>query len=557
MNNQTIKEHLSLLGKLMEIHDENPFKTKAYSSAAFTIKQISFELASIEKEKIATIKGIGASTAKSIVELIETGQIAYLNQLIEKTPAGVIEMLNIKGIGPKKIATIWHELEIESLGELLYACNENKLTLFKGFGEKTQQSIKESIEFYLAQTGKLLYAEATAIVDNLLQTINNNFPNDITYITGDYRRQIETIDQIEWVTTISPNLIETFFSQLAFTTTITEENTITCVNENNLKLCFYCSTASAINATLFETSCSEIFLQEWTAQFSTFTDKKYENEEQIFQEAGKPFIPTYLRDNSEIISTIDSLDISTIIQPKDIKGIIHSHSNWSDGKNTLEEMVQAAIKRGYEYLLISDHSKSAFYANGLKEDRIAAQQMQIDELNKKYAPFVIFKGIECDILYDGSLDYSQDVLSSFDLVIASVHSNLKMDETKAMQRLLNAIESPYTSILGHMTGRLLLSRNGYPIQHSTIIDACAANNVVIELNANPRRLDIDWRFINYALQKNVLISINPDAHSIEGYDDCKYGVLVAQKAALPVQKNLSSFSLSEMQAFISSQHVKR
>ena len=557
MNNQTIKDHLSLLGKLMEIHDENPFKTKAYSSAAFSIKQLSFELASIEKEKIATIKGIGASTAKSIIELIETGHIAYLNQLIEKTPAGVIEMLSIKGIGPKKIATIWHELEIESLGELLYACNENKLTLFKGFGEKTQLSIKESIEFYLAQTGKLLYAEATALVDNLLQTINNNFPEDITLVTGDYRRQIETIDQIEWVTTISPDLIESFFTQLSFTTTVTAENIITCVNENNLNLCFYCCTTLTINTRLFETSCSDTFLEKWTSLYGTLTEKKFENEEQIFQEAGNPFIPAFLRESSEIITTIDNIDLNTIIQPKDIKGIIHSHSNWSDGKNTLEEMVQAAIKSGYEYLLISDHSKSAFYANGLKEDRIAAQQMQIDELNKKYAPFVIFKGIECDILYDGSLDYSEDILNSFDLVIASVHSNLKMDEPKAMNRLLKAIESPYTSILGHMTGRLLLSRNGYPIQHTTIIDACADNNVVIELNANPRRLDIDWRFIDYALQKNVLISINPDAHSIEGYDDCKYGVLVAQKAALPVQKNLSSFSLSEMQSFISSQHLKR
>jgi len=220
-------------------------------------------------------------------------------------------------------------------------------------------------------------------------------------------------------------------------------------------------------------------------------------------------------------------------------------------------MAEAAIQKGYEYLLITDHSKSAFYANGLKEDRIAAQQKQIEELNSKYTPFVIFKGIESDILSDGSLDYSEEVLSSFDMVIASVHSNLKMDEPKAMLRLLKAIESPYTSILGHMTGRLLLSRNGYPINHYTIIDACAANNVAIELNANPRRLDIDWRFIDYALQKNVLISINPDAHSIEGYNDCRYGVLVAQKAALPTAMNLSSFSLAEMNEFISIQHQKR
>ena len=220
-------------------------------------------------------------------------------------------------------------------------------------------------------------------------------------------------------------------------------------------------------------------------------------------------------------------------------------------------MVVAAIAKEYEYLVISDHSKSAFYANGLKEERIIAQQKQVDELNKKYAPFVVFKSIESDILYDGELDYSKDILSTFDLVIASVHSVLKMNEEKAMSRLIKAIESPYTSILGHPTGRLLLSRKGYPIDHLKIIDACAANKVVLELNAHPRRLDIDWRWIDAALNKGVLISIDPDAHSIEGYDDCKFGVLVTQKAALTPDKNLSSFSLAEMQAFIASQHLKR
>jgi DNA polymerase (family 10) len=220
-------------------------------------------------------------------------------------------------------------------------------------------------------------------------------------------------------------------------------------------------------------------------------------------------------------------------------------------------MAVAAKAQGLEYLVISDHSKSAFYANGLQEDRIRAQHKEIDALNKKLAPFVIFKSIESDILNDGSLDYPDEILDLFDIVIASVHSNLKMTEEKAMMRLMNAIENPFTSILGHATGRLLLSRKGYPINHEAIIKGCAANDVVIELNAHPRRLDMDWRYIGQAMQEDVLISINPDAHAIDGFEDCAYGVLVAQKAGLTAAQNLSSFSLAEMMEFISYQQAKR
>jgi DNA polymerase (family 10) len=234
--------------------------------------------------------------------------------------------------------------------------------------------------------------------------------------------------------------------------------------------------------------------------------------------------------------------LATVIQPGDITSIIHSHSNWSDGVHTLEQMASHAKNQGLQYLVISDHSKTAFYANGLSEERIRAQHLQIDELNAKLAPFKIFKSIESDILNDGNLDYSTEVLASFDLVIASVHSNLKMTEEKAMMRLLKAIENPYTSILGHMTGRLLLSRNGYPVDHKRIIDTCAANNVVIEINAHPRRLDIDWRWIDYALEKNVLISIDPDAHSTDGYEDCRYGVDCAERRSYEREESEQFFA---------------
>lgn len=212
-------------------------------------------------------------------------------------------------------------------------------------------------------------------------------------------------------------------------------------------------------------------------------------------------------------------------------------------------------KRGFEYMVISDHSKTAVYANGLTEERVAQQQLYIDELNAKLGPFKIFKSIESDILNDGSLDYSPSVLKTFDLVIASIHSNLRMNEEKATARLIRAIENPFTIILGHMTGRLLLARNGYPVDYKKIIDACATNKVVIELNANPRRLDMDWKWIPYALSKNVLISINPDAHYLEGYDDIKYGVLAAQKGGLTPDKNLSSFSLKEFETFLKKRKV--
>jgi DNA polymerase (family 10) len=291
-------------------------------------------------------------------------------------------------------------------------------------------------------------------------------------------------------------------------------------------------------------------MEAMLAAYPNGSTQKATTEEMYFSNLGLQFIPAPLREDPAALTLASSNSIPALIQPGDIRGIIHSHSNWSDGSNTIEEMALGAIERGLEYLVISDHSKSASYAQGLHEEKIREQHRYIDELNIKLAPFRIFKSIESDILNDGSLDYSNNVLATFDLVIASVHSNLKMSEEKAMARLLRAIENPYTTILGHLTGRLLLSRPGYPVDHDVIINACAANHVAIELNAHPRRLDMDWRHIKKALDKNVLISIDPDAHFIEGLDDTLYGVMVAQKAMVTKQNNLSSFSLADFEKFI-------
>lgn len=552
MDNYQIADIFSLLSKLMDIHQENNFKAKSYASAAFNIEKLPMQLTEMPKEKISEIRGIGESTASKIIEILETGELKALKELIEKTPVGVIEMLNLKGLGPKKISTIWKEMGIESIGELLYACRENRLKLYKGFGEKTQQNVIETIEFYLNNQGSHLYAQVEAVEPQITAYLQKLFSPQNIALTGNYKRQLEYVDELEYVVNSSNEMIKPKFLS-AQPPELLEETPGSLLYKllNGLKLRLYTGKAN-FSKNLFETSGSKEFIDAFTAIYGKpeFSDAEITDDKYLFSSVGINYIPPFLRETAKIIDKAKVGNLPNVIQPTDIKGIIHCHSNWSDGSNTLEDMANAAKEQGFEYLVISDHSKSAFYAQGLFEEKISAQHKLIDELNNNLTGFKIFKSIESDILYDGSLDYSNAVLATFDIVIASVHSILKMTEEKAMQRLIAAIENPYTTILGHMTGRLLLSRKGYPVNHKKIIDACAANNVVIELNAHPSRLDIDWRQIEYALEKNVLISINPDAHSIEGFKDIRYGVLVAQKAMVTKEQNLSSMNLQQFEEFV-------
>ncbi len=548
MDNYQIAENFSLLSKLMDIHGENSFKAKTYAIAAYHIENLPEQLITIPKEKISSLKGIGESTAKKIIEIFETGQLKVLQEIISNTPPGVIEMLNIKGIGPKKIHTIWKQMEIESVGELLYACQENRLKLYKGFGEKTQQSIIETIEFYFHNQGSYLYPQVEAVLPQIVAYLEKLFLPENVFITGTFKRQVEIIEELEFViNNTNENIKPKFISANPPELLEEKEDSLLYKLLNGLRLRLYTESKN-FQQRLFTTTGSIEFITAFELQFKNIDYAK--GDAAVFEQAKINFIPPCLRETAAIIEKARLSPIPTLIETKDIKGIIHSHSNWSDGSNTIEEMAKAAKEKGFEYLVISDHSKSAYYAQGLNEEKIAAQHRYIDELNETIKGFKIFKSIESDILNDGNLDYSNSILSTFDLVIASVHSNLKMTEEKAMLRLINAIENPYTTILGHMTGRLLLSRKGYPINHKKIIDACAANKVVIELNAHPSRLDMDWRHIDYALNKKVLISINPDAHFIDGFKDVQYGVLAAQKAMVTAAQNLSSFSANEFEVFL-------
>jgi len=551
MDNYQIADSFSLLAKLTDIHGENSFKAKSYATAAFTIEKLPLQLSETPHEKIFSIKGIGESTGKKIIELLDTGVLKALEDMIKKTPPGVMELLNIKGIGPKKIATIWKEMEIESVGELLYACKENRLKLYKGFGEKTQHTIIETIEFYLKSKGSFLFSQINLMADDVKSFFEKIFLTTKISFAGAYTRQLEIIHELQLVIDDTANNIENKLSVVPdFELVEKNQHDLLYRVSVGLKIRLYSCDAIPFMQQVFFKNCSDEFGEAFAQQYNSIDFSTCENEEAVFNKAALNYIPACQREAVSIIEKARQNQLPPLLQASDIKGIIHSHSNWSDGSFTIEEMAKAAIEKGWEYLVISDHSKSAFYANGLQEERIKEQHIYIDELNRQLAPFKIFKSIESDILNDGNLDYSNAILSTFDLVIASIHSNLKMSEDKAMIRLMNAIENPYTTILGHMTGRLLLSRKGYPVDHKKIIDTCAANNVVIELNAHPSRLDIDWRHIDYAIEKNVLISIDPDAHSLDGFDDIKYGVLVAQKASVRKENNLSSFGLIELEAFL-------
>ncbi|KQM78621.1 DNA polymerase IV [Pedobacter sp. Leaf216] len=552
MENKTIARTLRLLSQLMELHEENPFKIKSVANAYFKIDKLPVALKDKPVDEIDKIDGIGKGLASKIIELLQTGELKELNEILEKTPEGVVEMLAIKGIGPKKIFIIWRTLGIESIGELYYACNENRLIEAKGFGLKTQEEIKNAIEFKLAANGRFLYAQVEGFAKMLFTQLSAwtaNIETDaLLAFAGQYRRACEIIDELEIV--IGAAQIDAIKQNLpAFEplSLIETENSFICTTEAGFRIRIYTVEKTNFYLNWFKLTGNTEHVQKVLALAG---EGPFASEEEIYSKASLSFIAPELREDFDEIELAKANKLPTLIQYKDLKGSLHNHSTWSDGVHTLEQMaVYCKENLNLQYLGICDHSKTAVYAKGLNEQRVFGQHQEIDELNKKLAPFKIFKGIESDILSDGSLDYSDDILKTFDFVVASVHSNLRMDEAKATARLLKAIENPYTTILGHPTGRLLLSRAGYPIDYKKIIDACAANKVVIEINANPLRLDLDWRWHRYALEKGVLLSVNPDAHRTEGFHDMHYGVLVARKGGLSADKCLNAFTLEEIAAY--------
>jgi DNA polymerase (family 10) len=551
MENKSIARSFRLLSQLMELHNENSFKIKTVANAAFKIDKLPYPISSKTLPEIESIDGLGKSTAAKVWELLQTGTMADLQSILAQTPEGIVEMLGIKGIGPKKIVVIWKDLGIENIGELYYACNENRLIEAKGFGLKTQEEIKKVIEFKMAAQGKFLFAQTESLVQSLsaelaiwLNAVDPNMP--LLQVAGAYRRYAEIIEELDFVIgTENPNLIIDkleLFTALPFESI--SDTVFAAMSPFGLKIHLHICAKADFALQYFKLTGNQDHV---TAVLALAGTGPFADEADIYTAANMAFVAPELREGLNEIELAKNYQLPELITYTDLKGSLHNHSTWSDGVHTLEQMaLHCKESLGLQYLGICDHSKSAFYANGLNEQRIYAQHQEIEVLNSKLSPFKIFKGIESDILNDGSLDYSEEILKTFDFVVASVHSNLRMDEEKATARLIRAIENPYTTILGHPTGRLLLSRKGYPIDYTKIIDACAANKVVIEINANPLRLDLDWRYHRYALEKGVLLSINPDAHRMEGFRDMHYGVYIGRKGGLQANQCLNAFNLDQI-----------
>ncbi len=551
MTNEEIAEQIKYLGKLLDLHDENPFKAKVLAAASFQIDKCKTELEEMSDDAIVRIPSVGKSMLNIIHELIETETIEELEILLGKTPKGLLEMMQIKGLGPKKIRTIWKELEIESVGELLYACNENRLVELKGFGEKTQNDVIKQIQFINQSQHKFFYSEGLMVAEELLNLLQTKFSKAQFDCTGEIRRKEIVLEKVELIGILDfadkNEVIELLKSNLYFSFEQAEEFISGKFAQRFPIEIFLVAKDEYVRQQFFKTS-SVKHLE----QLPKINESKiYASEKEIYADLQMQFIEPELRNGLQEVELAKKNLLPKLIEEKDIKGVIHCHSKYSDGKTNIKEMAEYCIQQGFEYLCMSDHSQSATYADGLKPDKIYQQHDEIDGLNKKFFPFKIFKGIESDILYNGDLDYENEVLSSFDFVIASVHSVLRMNEETAMKRLLKAIENPFTTILGHPTGRLLLSREGYPIDHKKIIDACAANKVVIELNANPHRLDMDWWWIYYALEKEVMIAINPDAHNLQGVHDIKYGIAAARKGMLSSSKCLNNMDVQHIEKYFS------
>lgn len=548
MTNKEIAKVFKLCSQLMELYNENPFRTKAMASASFRIDKLPFAASQSDLETLSEQPNIGKSTAEKIMQVITTGTFPDLDKLIAKTPEGILEMLKIKGLGPKKIQVIWNDLGIESVGELYYACNENRLIEAKGFGLKTQEDIKKAIEFSIANQGWFLFAKVMPSALEVIQHFEKTLALAPISFTGDYRRKSEVLQHVQILIAAEPAAIHQAIKSLAYEFDINKENQrISFKDQNGIPFEVLSCEAEQFAKNLLISTGSE----EHIKQLEEIGEiQNLESENEIYKSLGLAYIEPELRESGNVIELAKANKLPNLITYADLQGSLHNHSTYSDGVHSLKDMaLYCKEELGLEYLGICDHSKTAVYANGLSLERLEQQWVEIDELNKKFAPFKIFKGIESDILSDGSLDYPDEVLAKFDFVVASIHSNLKMDQDKATDRIIKAIENPYTTILGHPTGRLLLSRAGYPLDFKKVIDACAANKVVIEINANPLRLDLDWRWHQYALEQGVLLSINPDAHRKEGFLDMEYGVYVGRKGGLSKEMCLNAFDLQKIEEY--------
>ena len=561
MTNQEVAEKLREVYNLMQLAGENRFRAIAFDRAAQTIEGLNQEITKhIEEGTLTDIKGIGKSIAEDIRAYQETGTMPVLESLKEKVPKGLMEWLNISGLGPKNISKIHKELGITEITELKEACVSGAVAELPGLGQKSADKIIKSIE-YLEKFGeRARLDQALEIAEPIFEFIKSLDGIKQSAIAGSLRRSRETIGDVDIIVAADREATESIFD--AFTnhelvveilgrgdtkSSIRTENgrqvDLRIVSETEYPAALMYFTGSKEHNIVMRQRARErgMALNEYglfklNDEKETDFDKpvKTSSEQEIYKKLDLNFVPPEHREDRGEFEYYADNESMELVNAGDIRGVIHAHSTWSDGKYSVKQMAEACIERGYEYLGITDHSKTAAYAGGLSIDDVKRQWDEIDELNEVFnsdgIKFTIFKGMESDILSDGSLDYPDEILSGFDFVIASVHSGLEMPFDKMMSRFEAAIKNPYTTMLGHPTGRLLLRRDESKTDLNRLIELAAEYNTAIEINASPWRLDLDWKLGNKAKEAGLLTSINPDAHSTEGIDDIRYGVMIARKA---------------------------
>ncbi|WP_138431774.1 DNA polymerase/3'-5' exonuclease PolX [Fodinibius saliphilus] len=578
VTNNEVAEQLREIYQLMQLAGENRFRAIAFDRAAQTIESLNEDINNyIKNGSLTDIKGIGDSIAEDITSYAETGEIEVLESLRERIPAGVIKWLDISGLGPKNIAKIHKELGISELDELKEACQDGRVASLDGLGKKSAEKIIKSIEWMQQFDERCRLDEALDIARPLFNFLKDKEGVESIEVAGSLRRSKETIGDVDIIIGANEKYITALFDAFVEHDLVVEilgrgdtKSSIRTKEGRQVDLrivkpeqypaaLMYFTGSKEHNVVLRQRarerglSLNEYGLFKLDNEGNTNFDKPidYSSEEDIYQKLDLHFVPPELREDRGEIDFFESNETIDLVEEEDIRGVIHAHSTWSDGKFSIKEMADACIERGYEYLGLTDHSQTAAYAGGLSVNEIKQQWNKIDELNNQFEAdgvnFRIFKGIESDILSDGSLDYEDELLARFDFVIASVHNGLGMSREKMMNRFKSAITNPYTRIVGHPTGRLLLQRDGSDLDMNELIELAVEHNTAIEINASPYRLDLDWRHGNKAKSEGLLSSINPDAHSIKGIDDIHYGVRIARKGKFEKERILNTKSTKELE----------
>jgi len=570
MNREEMAEVLEKIALLLELKGENPFKVRAYRQGAEVVLSMEEDVVGLAKnDELKGIKGIGEALREKLGEMAKTGGLEFYEKLKSEFPASIFDLFEVQGLGPKKIKALYDKLGIDSLEKLKAACEGAEVAELSGFGAKTQTKILEAIAANEKYADRFLLGSISGLVEGILETLRLHPEVSQVAVAGSYRRAKETVGDLDFlVSTKEGALVCEDFTKLP------EVDAVIVCGETKasvrLKNGIHCDLRAVKNsefpfALQYFTGSKEhnvelrslALKKGWSLNEYGLNPAKegvlrpdVDDEKGIYRALGLQFIEPELRENRGEIEAAAEDKLPRLVELTNLRGTFHNHTIASDGRDTLEGMVEEAMDLGLQYLGISDHSKSSFYANGLDEERLLKQIDEIRELETTLGGFRIFAGNEVDILMDGSLDFADEILEKLDFVVASVHNFGKLDKAAMTDRICRAMENEHVTMLGHVTGRLLLKRDGYAVDHARIIDCAAATRTVIELNCASMRLDMDWRWWKRARDKGVLCSINPDAHSRERLHQIGLGVRIARKGWLRREDVLNTRSLEEVEAFL-------